>query len=60
VVDGAISGSVGQCPAGPENVRLGVSVWHGFGKDLELIDLIIFMSSNMPLLILRCLYTQEI
>jgi hypothetical protein len=30
----------------PDNVRLGVSVWGGFEKDLELIDLIIFTSSN--------------
>jgi hypothetical protein len=42
VVDRAISGRVRQCPTWPDNVRLGVFVWDGFGKDLELVDLIIF------------------
>jgi hypothetical protein len=60
VVDGAISGRAGQCPIRLDNVRLGVSDWDGFGKDLELIDLIIFTSSNMHILIERCFYTQEI
>jgi hypothetical protein len=60
VVDGAISGRARQCSAGPNNVRSGVSVKDRFGKDLELINLIIFISSNMPLLVVRCSYTQEI
>jgi hypothetical protein len=38
----AILGRVEQCPPGPDNVRLGVSVWGSFGKDLESLDLIIF------------------
>jgi hypothetical protein len=60
MVDGAISGRAGQCPTGPDNVQLGVSVWDGFGKDMELTDLIIFTSSNTPLLIVWCSYTQEL
>jgi hypothetical protein len=39
---------------------LGVSVLDGFGNNLELLDSIIFTSSNTPLLIVRCSYTQEI
>jgi hypothetical protein len=60
VVDGAISGRAGQLPTWLDNVRLGVFVWDGFEKGLELIDSIIFTSSNMPLLIVRYSYTQEI
>jgi hypothetical protein len=60
VVDRAISGRARQCPTWPDNVRLGVFVWDGFGKDLELVDLIIFTSSNTPLLIVQCSYTHEI
>jgi hypothetical protein len=42
-----------------DNVRLGVSVWDGFEKDLKLIHLIIFTSSNACLLIVRCSYTKK-
>jgi hypothetical protein len=31
-----------------------------FEKELESLDLISFTLSNMPLLIVRCSYTQEI
>jgi hypothetical protein len=31
-----------------DNVRLGVSVLDGFGKNLELLELIFFTSSNRP------------
>jgi hypothetical protein len=51
---------MGPSQVEPNNVQLGVSVGDGFGKDLELVDLIIFTSSNMSLLIVRCSYTQEI
>jgi hypothetical protein len=49
-----------QCPAetfcggwmlsqvGPDNVWQEVSIWDSFGKDLELLDLIIFTSSTRP------------
>jgi hypothetical protein len=56
---GALSGRVGQCPAGSDNVHLEVSVCGWIGKDLELLDSIIFTSSNTSLLIVRYSYTQE-
>jgi hypothetical protein len=61
MVDGAISGRVGQCPVGPDNVWLGVSVLDGFGKDLELIDLIIFhFIQHTPLNSMLFLYSRNI
>jgi hypothetical protein len=39
---------------------LGASILDDFGKNLELLDSIIFTSSSTPLLIVRCSYTQEI
>jgi hypothetical protein len=52
----------GLTQVGSDIVRqgLGVSILDGFGKNLELLESIIFTSSNMPLLIVRCSYTQEI
>jgi hypothetical protein len=50
----------GVARVGPDNVQLAVSVCGGLGKDLELLGSIIFTSSIMTLLIVRCSYTQEI
>jgi hypothetical protein len=57
----------GLSRVGPDNVRQGrtLSVWRflfvdRFEKDLESLDLNIFSSSNTPLLIVWCSYTQEI
>jgi hypothetical protein len=70
-----MSGGTGQCPARgfcevflnsgltrvePDNVRLDVSVLDGLENYWNLLDSIIFTSSNTPLLIVRCSYTQEI
>jgi hypothetical protein len=44
----AISGRAEHCPTGPNNIRLGVSVWDSFEKDLKSLDLIIFTSSTHP------------
>jgi hypothetical protein len=52
--------SLGPSRIESDNVRLGVSVWDDFGKDMKLIDLISFTSSNTPLLIVRCSYTKKI
>jgi hypothetical protein len=56
---GALSGRDRQCPVGSDNVRLEVSVCGWIGKDLKSLDSIIFISSNMLLLIVRYSYTQE-
>jgi hypothetical protein len=50
----------GLSRVGPDNVRLEVSVCGWIGKNFESLDLIIFTSSNTPLVIVRCSYTQEI
>jgi hypothetical protein len=70
-----MSGGTGQCSARgfcevflnsgltrvePDNVRLDVSVLDGLENYWNLLDSIIFTSSNTPLLIVRCSYTQEI
>jgi hypothetical protein len=48
---GPLSDRAEQCLAGPNNVRLEVSVCGWTRKNLESFDSIIFTSSNTPLLI---------
>jgi hypothetical protein len=43
---GTFCGGWRLSPVGPDNVRLGVSVWDSFEKVLESLDLIIFTLST--------------
>jgi hypothetical protein len=52
--------NLGLTRVGPDNVRLDVSVLDELKKTWNLLDSIIFTSSNMPLLIVWNSYTQEI
>jgi hypothetical protein len=49
----------GLTQVGSDNVGLDVSILDGLEKTWNLLNLIIFTSSNMPLLIVRYSYTQK-
>jgi hypothetical protein len=50
----------GLTQVGLNNVWQGVSVCGWIGKDMKLLDSIIFTLSNTPLIIVQYSYTQEI